>query len=535
MIRNKVIFLLIILTGVILRIYKLDSIPPSLYGDEVSLGYNAYSILKTGQDEHGEYFPAARFIAFGDFKPPGYIYATVPWIAIWGLTEFAVRFASSLAGVMMIIITYYLGKTLTKSTKMALLSSLMVSLSPWSLQLSRGAFEANLAAAFNALAVLLFLNASEKRNWLVVPCVVLFLFSFYTFNANRIIAPLLFFSLVLTNIQIIKTNYKWLIISAMLAAVIIYPSVTYLRSRESKIRFQEVSIFNNIKTLEKSNSRIEASGQSTLGRLLHNRRIEYSRDFLIHYFDHFKIDYLFFKGDINPRLSTQTVGLLYLVVLPFFFIGILALIKDKGFATLPLFLWLAIAIIPASVAKETPHALRTTSIMPLYDIFVGFGIFRFYQLIEKHKFYTLLIIVFSFSLVGNMYYYLHTYYVHYPVKWASEWQYGYKEAMDIAKQYEDEYDYVLVSETLGRAYVYSLFYGKVEPKYYIENRIADRDWFGFWSVKGYGKYRFGIEQKNALPGKVLVIGNPSETTNLTKHIASVYNPNGEIVFNIGER
>lgn len=43
---------IIVLSGV-LRLYKLSDIPVGLYADEASIGYNAYSILKTGRDEHG--------------------------------------------------------------------------------------------------------------------------------------------------------------------------------------------------------------------------------------------------------------------------------------------------------------------------------------------------------------------------------------------------------------------------------------------------------------------------------------------------
>src|SRR4030043_1321992 len=94
----KKILFLIILFALILRLFKIDSYPPSLTWDETSLGYNAYSILTSGYDEHGEFLPLARFIAFGDYKPPGYIYAAVPSVILFGLKEFSVRLPSALAG-----------------------------------------------------------------------------------------------------------------------------------------------------------------------------------------------------------------------------------------------------------------------------------------------------------------------------------------------------------------------------------------------------------------------------------------------------
>ena len=95
--KNKYLFLgLIVALGVILRFFNLSTNPPSLYWDEVSQGYNSYSILQTGRDEHGEFLPLARFIAYGDYKAPVYIYLDVPFIAVFGKTTLAVRFPSAL-------------------------------------------------------------------------------------------------------------------------------------------------------------------------------------------------------------------------------------------------------------------------------------------------------------------------------------------------------------------------------------------------------------------------------------------------------
>jgi len=80
---KKVVLIAIILIASVLRLYKLSFTPPSLYWDEASLGYNAYSILKTAHDEHGRFLPLTNFAAFGDYKPPGYIYAAVLQLQFW--------------------------------------------------------------------------------------------------------------------------------------------------------------------------------------------------------------------------------------------------------------------------------------------------------------------------------------------------------------------------------------------------------------------------------------------------------------------
>ena len=56
----------------ILRIYDISANPPGFFADEASFGYNAYSVLHTGKDEHGQI--AVFFEAFGEYKLPVYIY-----------------------------------------------------------------------------------------------------------------------------------------------------------------------------------------------------------------------------------------------------------------------------------------------------------------------------------------------------------------------------------------------------------------------------------------------------------------------------
>src|SRR3990170_7439708 len=97
--------LLIILLGFALRTVYISDFPPSLNWDEVSLGYNAYSVLKTGKDEWGKILPVI-FTAYGDYKLPGYIYTLVPFISIFGLNAFAIRLPSVLAGTITVLFTY---------------------------------------------------------------------------------------------------------------------------------------------------------------------------------------------------------------------------------------------------------------------------------------------------------------------------------------------------------------------------------------------------------------------------------------------
>ena len=84
---------MVLVFGAAVRSVGIGENPPGFFADEASAGYNAYTILRDGVDEHGEGWPVL-FEAFGEYKLPVYIYSLVPFIAALGLTEVAVRSAS---------------------------------------------------------------------------------------------------------------------------------------------------------------------------------------------------------------------------------------------------------------------------------------------------------------------------------------------------------------------------------------------------------------------------------------------------------
>ena len=92
------IILAIIIAAALVRFVGLDKLPSALNRDEAAIGWNAYSLLQTGKDEHGVSFPL-NFKSIGDYKMPGYIYATILPVKLFGLNDFSIRFWSALSGV----------------------------------------------------------------------------------------------------------------------------------------------------------------------------------------------------------------------------------------------------------------------------------------------------------------------------------------------------------------------------------------------------------------------------------------------------
>lgn len=525
-----ILCVIVFLAG-ILRMYNISINPPSLSWDEVSIGWNAYSIFKTGKDEHERVFPLDTFIAYGDYKPPLSIYLTVPSVFVFGLNEFSVRFPSALFGTLTVLLTYFLVKELfirNKNQKLfsrdlPLLSAALLAISPWHNNLSRAGFEATIALFFVVGGVLLLLMAMRyPKIWPVawLP----FIGAIYTFNSSRYTVPLLGIGCVYIARKHIRQHVAAFCLGLGIALVCLMPIAGHLISKEARLRYTEVNIFTDPSVVVTANKRIEEAGNAWWAHIVFNRRVGYARSYLLHFFDHFQPEYLFVKGDGNPKFSIQDVGQLYMGEAPFLAIGIIAMCVGYPFAGLFLLYWIIVSIIPAAVARETPHALRTLNTLPTWQIFIAFGILTVWQAVSKIRtniFRGILGIFFIGLYIYSVIYYLHTYYTHYPKEFSGEWQYGYKQALDYVKPIEKNYDTIYMTESIGRPYMYALFYKQTDPNIFFRTKDAAFDAAGFYHVYGFDKYKFIEKMPDYCNGSCLFIdraGNEPEGANILQTI-----------------
>ncbi len=539
---NKIIFSLIIILAFALRVFNLAQVPPSLYWDEVSLGYNAYSILKTGKDEHGVRLPVTNFAAFGDYKPPGHIYLTVPSIYIFGLNEFAVRFPSAIFGTLTVILTYLLAIRLFNNKKIALVASLLLAISPWHLQTSRAAFEANLALFFSVLGIYAFVKFAVDRPVYLWISAASFLVAIYTFTGQRLFVPFILLVLTIHFRKQVLSNFKLVLLVAAISAILFWPLFKFsTQTIEGRLRFNEVTIFRDLKPIEDSIKYRDIDSFSPWSNLMHNRRVFYASEYLKHYFDAFNPSFLFVKGDVNPRLSIQEVGHMYYFELPLVLLGLYYLFRNKQQYRFLILGWLLISPLGPATARETPHALRMIHILPTYQLIAAYGFCNLIKIIELKKIF--FNFVFSLPVIALatagiftfvLFYYLHMYYLHYPIDYSGEWQYGYKETVETVSNYYDKVDNVFVTESLGRPYIYFLLYRQVDPLDYQNRAEIVRDDFFFLKVKSFDKLKFGeVSNNNNVKGNNLYIVSPGSLPNELEKIKTVYNLKGEAVFDIG--
>ena len=523
----------IVVIALILRFYQLGVNPPALTWDEVAWGYNSYSLGINGRDEFGVFLPYAYLESFGDFKPPLYAYVGIIPVKIWGLTEFAVRFPSALFGVLTVLLTYFLTKEIFSNSSRkeyyALFASFLLAVSPWHINLSRAAFEANVAQFFIITGVYLFLLALRKNMWLLSLSAVSFVLSLYTFNTARVFVPIMVIVLGLVFIKKLWKYRKETIVAGLVGFILLFPIIGFLFSPQASLRFREVNIFTDPEVVEIANQEIENDNNSLISKALHNRRLKYAVSFLSHYFDHFSPSFLFIKGDGNPKFSTQDVGQLYIWSIPFLVIGGFVLFRKREGKWWLVPVWLLAGIIPAATARETPHALRIETVIPTFQILIAYGFVSsmifFKEKIKNTLLFKFIVYSLLFILLLNLGYYLYGYYVHYSREYSKQWQYGYKQALEYTEENKDKYDEIYFTEKLGRPYIYYLFFSQTSPEEFRSDYDIERDVFGFVKVKRVGKYNFeDYLEVDEMGREILYVNdhlNVPEDANILKEIKNL--------------
>lgn len=508
---KKFFFCTILFLAIFLRFYKLGDVPASLDWDEVSLGYNAYSILLTGADEFGNSWPLS-IRSFNDFKPPAYTYLDIVPTAIFGLNEFGTRFPAAFFGSLSVIGVYFLTKEFFKKSSFAyidqlpLIAMFVFAISPWHLQFSRAAFEGGIAVFFVIWGMYFLLKWMSSRQTYSIMLSALFLAgSFYAYHAARLIVPLLLLGIVVRYRSFFIQNFKSLIIPFLLGVILTMPLIIVLTRGSASERFSSVSIFSpSTEILRPLAYEMQDVEENRHTSWIHNRRVEYIKEFIEGYTNHFKPVSMFIKGDVVERHHAPDMGLFYLIELPLIIIGILFLFKNSFNYKFIFFFWAAIAPLPAAISTGTPHAIRSILFLPIAQIAIAVGIIGVFSYLKNNKNSIKFgIIVLAVSYLINLAYYLNQYYNHMDIEYAKNWQYGYRELVYKIQSLEDQYDQIIITTAYDQPYIYFLYYKKYDPRIWVNNGEFNK----FFDKYQFRKINWSQDRKLK---NTLLVGEPLE-------------------------
>lgn len=506
------LFIALIFLFLSTRLYKITEIPGSLYWDEASIGYNAYSILQTGSDEWGSFLPL-HFRAFGEFKLPVYIYSVAAAGLVFGINDFTVRLPALIFSLGIMILTILLTIKLTGQKSIALLSAFFLITSPWFFIFSRTGFEVTAGLMFYLLGIYLFLLSGKKPIWVVVS-MLSFVLSIYSYNSYRILAPLtiafLFFYRYWMGYLKLFNATVWLIVSSLIIGIGAIPIIRLTLFDHGANRLQAVSITSQAHSIP-----------------------ELVVTFIGNYFSHFNPIFLFWSGDSNVRLQLPGFGQLFIVAIPFILLGLWWVVENFSEKQVFLLVFLlAIAPIPAAITFEAPHALRAFTMIPILSIIMAGGVWQLTKIVKTNR----IIIPITVVFLGFFGWYYFQFITNYNLASSAAWQYPYSQIFTKDQALFADYDKVIVSDADAQPYIFALYYLKYNPQQFLTTVSYNSvDKFGFSTVHSFGKFIFEpVAEENLPKGKLLVFTSPKEQFNNGSILGTIKNTDGSIAFNIFE-
>ncbi|MEK7543325.1 MAG: phospholipid carrier-dependent glycosyltransferase [Patescibacteria group bacterium] len=465
--------IIIFLIALFLRTWQLAEVPVGLHGDEASIGYNAYSLLKTGKDQNGQLL-SLTVDQFGDYRPSGYHYLAAPFVGIFGLDVFATRLPSALFGAASVIVFYYLILEILQLRSIATLGSIFLAFSPWHIIISRATSESVIAGFFIMLGTVYLIRTLKSKT--DTPKLLLSSFVFYTlsllfYHAARIFVPVfllvsipLFFLAYKPN----QTVKKWVYV--FFVSLIVALAAIFMLSRGAD-RPASISIFNFpggstwelLKQIEEDEHQLPV-----ITRFFHNKLFLYGHRFLSFYFQHFSGEFLFVTTGLPVRYKVPWSGNLYLTDILFivtgFSIFLSGVIKSKKSLYFIPLLWLFVGALPAGLTwEDTPNIQRASLMLPALLMMSAFGMHELYYAVTAKYIKVIgigvVMLLFTYNAGSFFHNYFHHLKIHEPwYRSANE-----EELVQAVTDYTKENKQAVVTTDGNNNFIFYLFFGKFDP------------------------------------------------------------------------
>lgn len=555
--RMKLLLLCIIILAFFLRSYRFNDVPLSLNRDEVGLGYDAYSLLKTGRDQFNIPLPIT-LRSSDDYKPAVYTYLDIPSLAIFDLDSVGVRLPSVMFGVFAIFGVYVLTQRLFNHTKISLLSALLLAISPWHIQFSRTAFEANISLFFLILGVYFFLLMGKSKSFVFAFLSSTFFgLGLFTYHAARFIIPAIILFLLFVHWRDILEKRKNVFFFMFLFGLYFLFILPILFSSEAQIRLRTLSIFNQSDYAQETEKlrRIDVLSQDgQFGKVFHNQmstRLSIdSLKFSTNYIRHLEPQTILFgtdditEGGRASRIQSHhapDMGVVYPWEILFFGVGFILVFRYSRPLLFLLPFWFIVGFIPAAITWDIPSYVRAILVLPSIQIIASLAIFSITAFLQRRLqsgqiFFSLLVACWCMFTLS---YFLHQYFIHLNIENAQAWKYGRRETFLETEKLKDHYKKIVVSTSLDDPHLFFLFHLKIDPKAYLSSGGTVK---GGWTAteNHYQKYEFHpIPDQNTFShdaqAHVLYVGIPREISPEAKVVKTIYYPDGTEAIKLVEK
>ena len=193
---------LLLILGAALRLFALGALPLGLNQDEASAGYEAFALLSSGIDRCGKSWPVL-FISWGSGQNVLMSYLAMPFVALFGLSEWSIRLPNAISGCLTLFVFWRCARR-TGGARFGLLALFLLVINPWHIMMSRWALESNLLPFFLLTGVWCTVLAKE-RPWALTGAAACFGLSLYAYGTAFFFLPIYLICAVLW----LRKDLRW--------------------------------------------------------------------------------------------------------------------------------------------------------------------------------------------------------------------------------------------------------------------------------------------------------------------------------------
>ena len=460
--------LFLIFTGFLIRLLMLKSLPYGLNQDEASSGYDAFALLTKGIDRNGVSFPVL-FVSWGSGQNALMAYLAMPFIALFGLNEVALRLPNAIfSSITLIYFWLYVKKT--RDEKIAIMSLLFLVFCPWHIMISRWALESNLLPCFLMIGAY-YTALAEEDVKKFIPAAIAFGLALYTYGTAFFLLP------IFLVVAVIKLRKKVLSVPffiafacfVVLAAPIDFCNFINMTGGES-VKILGITLPKL--TQPRQNATSVFSGEGIVGILKNYEK-----------FFHIVILQSDPAGKLYKSLGMFGGGLFYFFGLPCAIYGLYDSFRNKKLYPLEwvMTVWLICSFLCSGFIDGNVNRLNMCWIPLIYFAAVGFSLV-FYKA-GRFRGLPFFVFMISFLAFGISYVTL------LGINDCGEYYQGLGDAIRYCA--EDKDAKIFISNDVNQPYIFALFYTKEDPEYYLATAEYENPNVPDVQVRSYGRFVFG--------------------------------------------
>ncbi len=473
---QSIIIFLLIIVGMLVRVWQFGELPKGLTWDEAAIGYNGWSVINYRRDEWLDFLPIS-FRSFGDYKAPLAIYINGIFTSVFGISHSSIRLPfllfSFVAIMFWLIFLWQLNLRKIISNWGVVVGVGLFSLSPWHVLFSRTGFESGIALSLIMMSLvwIMFYWNTKKWWWLILLASSLAL-SLYAYHSAKIVIPLLMLSAGIWFGSYWRDSFNIKRKQTLLSTVLFFSTFSLLLIPllldsllgQGATRANSLVIFQDILIEEK----IEIMTHSVVSSLSPGFWLFGYGDSLRHVTGKY--------GPLSPAsLFLLIIGLILSLKNLFVVLRIKKIKIEKRIQGFLIF-WLGIGLLPAFLSQDAPHANRTLLALPAIYMLAVIG---FEWLLKQSKNVKKMIISLIILIeVGFFALFLLDYFGAYQIRGSLAFAQGYDEVYQISARAEkqeppfEKVENIYISSKLGQPYIYALLYLKVRPIDYHSGRLV---------------------------------------------------------------